>query len=122
MKVLIIALLGLSPLIAHAQTPAYHWEVNGVPVPGATSVTFVATPQADTTVNRTPFTRTQLVYTSKMLRGYKVSHLTGSLFEVAGAAVVTINLLEMNRTQLPKSNYTPFFVIGGGLALTGYVI
>lgn len=117
-----IALIGMHSLIASAQTENYQREVNGNPVPGATSATFMATPQKEG--NTIPaFTGSdQLQAAGKMLHKYKETKILGSLFEVSGAAIMTINLVEMNRTNLPKSNYTPFFVVGGGLTLAGYVI
>jgi hypothetical protein len=120
MKKLFFFIVLFMPLLnCFAQAPAYHWEINGVPVAGATSVAFVCTTDG---VTDSVVRYGQVLQAGNMLHKYRQVHTWGNILEAGGAVLAFGNLIEMNRTVNPKSNYTPMYCIAGGLALTGYVL
>ena len=122
---MLIWLLLLSSLTGYAQAPSYHWEINGVPVPGATSVAFITTvtSHADSAVSlNDSITYKQVAFAGKMLHRYKGYHITGNVLEIMGVTAVTANLIEMNRRNDKATNYIPIYVVGGALAAAGYII
>ncbi len=120
MKNLFFFMVLFMPVLhSFAQAPAYHWEINGVPVPGATSVAFVCTTDG---VTDSVVRYGQVLQAGNMLCKYRQVHTMGNMLEAGGAVLAFGNLIEMNRTMNPKSNYTPMFCVAGGLALAGYVL
>ncbi len=107
---IITALVGLMPLIASAQEIAFQ--------PKQDVTAAVATAPMPSLTAKSE----RAAYADKMLYEYRKARMMGSVMEIGGAGVVALNLIEMNRTNNPKSRYTPMFVIGGGFALAGYVI
>ena len=116
---MLLTLVTFYSIAGRGQAPGYHWEINGVAMPGATSIAFVSDyqPKRDSVLKQG-----QVLYAGKMLYRYKYYHMTGNLMEIAGAGIAFINLLEMNRTTNPPSNYMPMYIIGGGLAAAGYIL
>ena len=118
-KLFFFIVLFMPELNSFAQAPAYHLEINGVPVAGATSVAFVCTTDG---VTDSVVRYGQVLQAGNMLHKYRQVHTLGNILEAGGAVLAFGNLIEMNRTVNPKSNYTPMYCIAGGLALAGYVL
>jgi len=119
-KTFLSALFTLNTIIGYAQTAGYHWEVNGVEIPGATSVTFVSTVKPPSPDLEAKYQ--DVIYAGKLLHRYKGTHITGNLLQIGGVSLAMGNLIEMNRTGNPVSGYTPMYAVAGGLALAGYIL
>ena len=127
MKILILsALFGLSTTMSFAQKTSSQWVINGEPIPGATSVSFVTTyinPHVDSVVAlNDSITYKQIAHAGKMLHRYKRYHIAGNVLQILGVTGATINLIEMNRTNNPVSGYIPIYAVSGSLALAGYIL